>query len=324
MKKSFFIILIIVILVLGGCGQSSDTFLLYRDTVSSVSYDNQNFMSEADFFASDLAVIPLSISSTEDAIITSAAALLIDNATNEKIYSDNIYEKRYPASITKLFTALVVLKKGALTDSVTISHEAANIPDPGAKKCGFEEGDIISLEALLNCMLIYSGNDAAIAIADHLGGTEEQFVTLMNEEAKRIGAVHSNFVNPHGLHDDNHYTTAYDIYLAFHKLIGYDTFRNIIKTSSYTAEYTDKDGNAKQKTFETTNMYFTGEEEQPENMEILGGKSGTTYKAGDCLILLSRDASGHEYISLILKASGKELLYDEMGILFSFLGNNAP
>jgi D-alanyl-D-alanine carboxypeptidase len=318
-RKSFLILLIIVIMVIGGCGQSSDTYLLYRDTATPISYDNGILMSESDLFASDLAVIPLEESSTEEGLITSEAALLIDTATNEKIYSDNLYEKRYPASITKLFTALVVLKKGALTDSVTISQAAANIPDPGAKKCGFEEGDIISLEALLNSMLIYSGNDAAIAIADHLGGTEEQFVKLMNEEAKRIGAVHSNFINSHGLHDENHYTTAYDIYLVFHELIGFDTFRNIIQKSSYTADYIDGDGNEKQKIFETTNLYFVGLEEKPEKFEILGGKSGTTYKAGDCLVLLARDAAGHEYISLLLKASGKELLYDEMGILFSLI-----
>ena len=116
-------------------------------------------------------------------------------------------------------TALVVLKKGELTDSVTVSYNASHIPVAGAKVCGFEEGDVITMDALLHCLLIYSGNDAGIAIAEHMSGSEENFVRIMNSEAKRIGASHTNFVNSHGLHDDNHYTTAYDMYLIFNELI---------------------------------------------------------------------------------------------------------
>lgn len=319
MKKSISILLIIVILTFGGCERSSDLFLSYQDASLLSVTASGVFLTETEFFAEDLAVIPLSKSSTGDQTFASQAAFLVNNTANEALYYKDIYEKLYPASITKLFTALVALKKGALTDLVTISHNAANIPEPGAKICGFDEGDVISLDALLNCMLIYSGNDAAIAIADHLGGSEDQFVTLMNEEAKRIGAVHSNFVNSHGLHDENHYTTAYDIYLAFHELIEYDLFRSIINTSSYTAKYADKNGTPKEKTFKTTNNYLSGETNMPDNVQVIGGKSGTTYKAGDCLILLSKDDKGNEYISVILKASGKEQLYNEMDRLLSMI-----
>jgi D-alanyl-D-alanine carboxypeptidase len=223
----------------------------------------------------------------------------------------------YPASLTKLLTALVVLQYGALTDSVTVSYDASHIPESGARICGYAEGDIISMEVLLNSLLIYSGNDAAIAIADHIGGDEAAFVDIMNEEAQTIGAIHSNFMNSHGLHDDNQYSTAYDIYLIFNELLKYDTFRNIISSDSYTAIYSDKAGNEKQKTFNSTNLFLKDEGENDLVLEVIGGKTGTTSKAGNCLILLCKDSDGKEYISVILKAADNDTLYSQMSHLIS-------
>lgn len=317
MRKRCLIVLVIVILILTGCQKPSDQFLSYLDSNTRVGYDLGNDLSEKDYFAEDVVIIPEKDSGVKDDRISAEAALFVNATEKETLYSKNVYEKLYPASLTKLLTALVVLQRGELTDSVTVSYNASHISDPGAKTCGFKEGDVISLETLLNCLLIYSGNDAAIAIAEHIGGSEENFVQLMNEEAKRIGAVHSNFVNSNGLHDENHYTTAYDIYLIFHELIKADTFRSIINTSSYTANYSDKDKNPKQKTFETTNLYLSGEKELPERLEMIGGKSGTTYKAGNCLILLTKDANENNYISLILKASDQDQLYTDMLQLFA-------
>lgn len=107
----------------------------------------------------------------------------------------------------------------------------------GAKLCGFAEGDKITLKKLLYSFLICSGNDAGIAIAEHISGSVEKFAELMNKEAKSLGCSGSNFVNPHGLHDDNHYTTPYDLYLVFHELLNYDVFMDIINQSSYKAEF---------------------------------------------------------------------------------------
>jgi D-alanyl-D-alanine carboxypeptidase len=173
------------------------------------------------------------------------------------------------------------------------------------------------MDALLHSLLIYSGNDAGIAIADHVAGSEEAFAKMMNEEAKKIGAIHSHFVNPHGLHDDNHYTTAYYLYLIFHELLKNDTFRSIISMDSYEAVYKDRDGNDKTKTFKTTNKYLNGSVEAVDNIKIIGGKTGTTDKAGNCLILLSEDNKNNDYISLILKADSSESLYSEMSDLLS-------
>lgn len=319
MRKKLFIIpfLVVLILALGGCKNASDTFLAYKDNTGLMEFEDEGSLAISSFFAENLAVAPLVSDNSESLELHSEAALLVDATTDEVLYSKNIFKKLYPASLTKLFTALATLKTGALTDTVSVSYAASHISEAGAKLCGFNEGDVISLEALLNCMLIYSGNDAAIAIADHLGGSEESFVAFMNQEAERIGAVHSNFVNSHGLHSDEHFTTAYDMYLAFNELIAYDSFRSIINTGTYTLYYVDKDGNNKEKTFNSTNLYFSGDKMPPDSISIIGGKTGTTSKAGDCLILLSRAENDHEIISVIMNAPDKDKLYEDMDLLFT-------
>ncbi len=318
MKKRFLgMIILIVITLLGGCKNSAEEFLAYQDTLNSPVYSVDNRLTEGDFFAEKLAVVTEEDNTGGDEQLTSGASLLINTTDNRVIYADHVYDRMYPASLTKLLTTLVALRYGELTDLVTISYNASHITEIGAKTCGFEEGEEISLEALLYSMLIYSGNDAAVAVAEHVGGSVEKFAQMMNEEAVKIGAVHSNFVNPNGLHDDNQYTTAYDLYLIFHELLEYDLFRSIINIPSYTAVYSDKDGNAKEKTFTSTNQYLEGEEALDPGLEVIGGKTGTTSKAGNCLILLVQDSDKKEYISVVLKAPDKGTLYSQMTELLS-------
>ena len=319
MKGKLLFFILIVSLILVGCKSSSGEMLAFQETKASTGVSLDTQLMEADFFADNLVIINEEDNHGDDAELTSDAHLLVNITDNEVIYADNVYEKLYPASLTKLMTALIVLQYGELTDSVTISYNASHISEPGAKLCGFEEGDVILMEALLYSLLIYSGNDAGIAIAEHIGGSEEGFANMMNEEAKKIGAVHSNFVNSHGLHDNNHYTTAYDLYLIFNQLIAYDTFHSIISTSSYTAKYWDVNGNEKEKTFTTTNRYLNGKAATIEGLEIVGGKTGTTFKAGNCLMLYSKDKNQTGYISLILKSANGDQLYSQMSHLLSLI-----
>ena len=142
---------------------------------------------------------------------------------------------------------------------------------------------------LLYSFLVFSGNDAGVAIAEHVGGSVEKFVDMMNDEVKDLGAIDSHFVNPHGLHDDKHYTTVYDLYLVFHELLQYDTFMDIINQPNYKAKYTDKDGKKHTKYFKTTDRYLIGTATAPKGVKVIGGKTGTTQKAGSCLILYSKD-----------------------------------
>ncbi len=305
------------IMTLGGCQKSSKELLTFAEMASVTGYSLDYQLTQADFFSENLVIIPEEYNTGGDSQLSSGSNLLINVTDQEIVYADNIYDRLYPASLTKLMTALVVLQYGELNDSVTISYKASHITEPGAKLCGFREGDVISMDALLKSLLIYSGNDAAIAIADHVAGSEEGFVSMMNKEAKRIGAVHTNFMNSSGLHDDNQYTTSYDMYLIFNELMKFETFRSIIGIDSYTAIYQDKDDTPIEKTFVATNLYLKEQAEVPEGFVILGGKTGTTRKAGNCLILLSKDTSEKEYISVIMKASNNNTLYSQMSYLLS-------
>ena len=225
----------------------------------------------------------------------------VNNAETDCAY--NIHKKIYPASTTKILTALVALENGNLSDTVTVADEA----DSGKfaadeQTCGIKAGDQLTLEDLLNGLLLYSGNDNAVAIADHIAGSTEKFAEMMNAEAKKLMATNSHFVNPSGLHDDNHYTTAYDLYLIFNECIKHDDFVKIINSSSYTAHITGADGTKRDVKWEPTNYYAKGEATPPDNVTIIGGKTGTTKGAGNCLILLTKDSSGNPYISIIMGA----------------------
>ena len=132
----------------------------------------------------------------------------------------------------------------------------------------------------------------------------------MNEEAKLLGATNTHFVNPNGLHNDEHYTTAYDMYLIFNEAIKSETFLQIINATTYTAVYQSVRGSTVEKTYTTTNQFLTGEKDFPDNFTIIGGKTGTTYDAGKCLILLVKDEDGNPYILIGLGCDTRERLYN--------------
>ena len=202
-----------------------------------------------------------------------AGAFNID--THQVLYSQNLFEKLYPASTTKILTAYIILKNCDLNATVTVSHDAAN-PGHSSSVCGLKEGDVITVQDLLYGLLLESGNDAAIALAEYCSGSVEEFAKLMNSTAKSFGATNSNFVNPSGLPDENHYTTIYDMYLIFSNAISLESFVAIISSQTHDAAYTNAQGAAVSKTFKNTCGYLTGAYTAPENVTVTGGKTGTT------------------------------------------------
>ena len=161
-------------------------------------------------------------------------------------------------------------------------------------------------------LLLHSGNDNATAIAEYVGGSMDGFAKMMNKEAKKLMATGTHFVNSNGLHNDDHYTTAYDLYLIFNECIKNDDFVKIIKSKSHTAKVTGSSGAVRSITWEPTNFYATGEAEKPDNVTVIGGKTGTTKLAGNCLVLLTEDENNHPYISIVMNADTKPLLYKDM------------
>ena len=246
---------------------------------------------------------------------------LLFNLSNHKVlYAKGIYDRVYPASITKIMTAMLALQSGKLEDTVTITQENVTLEE-GSQVCGFVAGDQVTLDQLLHCLLVYSGNDAASAIAEYVGGTTENFVQMMNSYAASLGCTGTHFTNPHGLQDENHYTTPYDIYLMLNEAIKYQEFTEITQLSSYTVDYTGADGSALSTTLPATDHYLTGEANPPKDVTILGGKTGTTDSAGNCLAILTQNAYGKPFVSIVMGASSKDLLYQEMNSLLQNLNS---
>lgn len=268
-----------------------------------------------DGFASNLCVIG-DESSFDQEFATSEAAALFDVNNREVLYSKNAYERLYPASITKVMTALVAIKHADLKERVVVTEEAM-VTEEGATLCGIRPGDTLTMEQLLYGLMLPSGNDAGAAIAIHMAGSIEGFAEMMNEEAAALGATGTHFINPHGLNDPNHYTTAYDLYLMFNEALKYPVFRQVIGTKEYTANYHDKDSQPVSKTWKGGNWFMTGERETPEGLTVFGGKTGTTQSAGYCLIMGTKDSGDKEYISVVLKADSRSDLYDNMENIIS-------
>ena len=239
---------------------------------------------------------------------------LFDITNYETIYAKNVHEKLFPASTTKILTAYVVLKHGNLDDIVTVTKENIAL-ESDSSHCGLKAGDQISVKELLYGLMLKSANDAANALADYISGSTGKFAELMNEEAKLLGATNSNFVNAHGLHDENHYTTVYDLYLIFQNALNNETFREISGSTSYIANYYNASGSKVTVEWENTMQYFTRNKIAPEGVTVMAGKTGTTSKALSCLVLLSENEAREEFISIILKSRDRGVLYDEMNDL---------
>lgn len=244
------------------------------------------------------------------------AAGLFDLKNNKVLFADKINDKLFPASTTKIMTAYLALKYGRLDDVVTVEPDAVDFA-PDEQVCGLEAGDKVTLNDLLNGMLLYSGNDCAVAIADHISGSVKAFADLMNKEAIALGATNTHFVNPNGLHNDDHYTTAYDLYLIFNACIKDQRFLDIISKKSYTGTLTGRDGTVRTREWLPTNEYSLGEEAAPPGVTVFGGKTGTTDEAGSCVMLYSQNAKGDPYISIVMGAADKQELYSQMSSLLS-------
>ena len=301
-------ILCVAALFITGCGASDiseNPYQVYSSSMSQYDGENSNF----DFFSKDLCVkedVNIGMDTVDSQVAEGAGVFNLD--TKEIPYSQNLFKRLYPASTTKILTAYIIIKNCNLTDMVTVSENAvAQAADSSV--CGLNAGDVISVNDLLYGLMLASGNDAAIALAEYYAGSVEAFSEIMNEEALMLGATGSHFVNPGGLPDENHYTTVYDMYLIFKEAISYDSFVNIISTLNYNASYQDAAGNETTNTWNNTNRFLTGRSEVPEGFTIVGGKTGTTGAAGYCLVLYSLNAKGERIISIVFKADGPSNLY---------------
>ena len=302
-----------------GCGQLDYSVAYGSDgapsTVSIGGYSG----TRTETFAKDLCVYEGDVLGDGTLDLTQCeSAVLCDVNNKDVIYSKNAFEQLYPASLTKIMTALVALKYGDM-EQILVATDAVVVHESGAQLAGIKPGDSMTLNQALRIMLLYSANDVSLLIADNLGGGDvNRFVDMMNEEAKNLGATGTHFMNPHGLSNPEHYTTAYDLYLIFNECIKYEDFVEIISMPSFETTYKSMNGQDVHLQVNNTNGYITGKHAAPVNTTVIGGKTGTTSAAGHCLIILSKDINGAPYISVVLKSESTESLYNNMN---SLLGN---
>ena len=242
--------------------------------------------------------------------VTAKAVLVMDLTTGDILYENNADERMYPASITKILTGIIVIENVSLGATLTADDEVA-VVEPTALR--MKTGEKINAKDALYCMLVASCNDLAELFAKHISGSVQEFAKLMNQKAEEIGCTSSHFTNPHGLHDDDHYTTARDLAKIVSYCMKNDLFREIVKLPEYTitrGQGANKPGSVE--TVRSTNwllynttttIYVGPDKTTPKYEGCIGIKTGYTEEAGGCLVAAA-ERNGTTIVSIVLGSNG--------------------
>ncbi|MFU0827728.1 MAG: Peptidase-S11 domain-containing protein [Lachnoclostridium sp.] len=305
MKKSIALFSIICLLIV-------NTSSVFAQTVSnSATVDsNTSLNSEVN---SDVNSEETSLKWPDDKPeVNSTAAIVMDASTGAILYSKNIHKKLYPASITKILTALVALDNSSLGETVEFSKNAIYDVDLDSSRIGIDVGEKLTMEQCLYGIMLESANEVSYAIAEHISGSIEAFADLMNKKAKELGCTDSNFVNPHGLPDPNHYTSVHDMALIAKAAINNDIFRQITSTKSYVIPPT----NIQDETRYLANHHkFINGAKKFEG--AIGGKTGYTSKAKYTLVTFA-ERNGMTLISVIMQCDSIANEYSDTAKLLNY------
>ena len=302
-------VLALTVVLCSGC--SGNPFQISDSFDSYYTKNKEDTGSDLRGMAANLAVLSEEESTDPDYQSKDYADLLINDSAGEVLESYHCFDKVYPASITKVMTALLTLEHGNLDDEITLKHDI-NLTENGAVISTLTKGDTVTVGQVFHTMMIKSANDCAVILAEYVAGSEAKFVDMMNAKAKELGATHTHFVNPNGLHDNDHYTTAYDLYLIFREAVKYDTFVDTVSSKDYTMTYTTPKKTQINEYMQSTNYYLLNEFPVPEGVIMYGGKTGTTSMAKSCLILMTKNKKGERFFSVVLGAETKDDLYSSM------------
>lgn len=254
--------------------------------------------------------------------LSAEAAILINSKTGQILYSKNANEQRYPASTTKILTAILAIENCNLDEKVTASYNAVMAIPSGYSNAEIRVGEQLTVQQLLEVFLVHSANEAGYILAEHVSGTISDFANLMNSKATEIGCQNTYFTNPSGLHDKEHYTTAYDLSLIAQYCMKNTAFRNIVSMPSCTIAATEK--HDERYFLNTNDMLNSKSKYYDEN--VIGIKTGFTSQAKNCLIA-GYNKDGVELISVVLGSSqtasnGLSGKFTDTKILFEYGMNN--
>lgn len=253
---------------------------------------------------------------TAPAVIADSAVLM-DIDTGVILYEKNMHKRQYPASVTKLLTCLVAAEHSKMTDIVTFSHEAVFGIERGSSSIGIDEGEQLTMEECYYAALLDSANEVSSGMAEHVGGSIEGFAAMMNEKVRELGGTDSNFVNANGLHDDNHYTSAYDMALIGQAFARNEELLKISGTAFYHIDPTPMQPDS----IDLRNHHRMlpgcqyGDARPYEYM--LGGKNGFTSVAQLTLVTFAKK-DGHRLVCVVLKDNKKPNHYTDTEALFEY------
>ena len=262
-------------------------------------------------------------STTSELSIDSEAAILAESTTGIIAYEKNADTKMYPASTTKILTAILVIEKCKLSDIVTVDSSALESIPSGYVTGNIVAGEQLTVEDLLYTLMLKSANDVAVVLAQHVSGSVDKFAELMNSKAKELGCKNSHFVNPNGIHDENHYSTAFDLALIASYCMENETFKKIVSTEKYTLPKTNKYTSANRSFSNTNELIIPSSKYYYEY--ATGIKTGYTKEAKSCLIA-SSTKDNISFISVVLggnsSSSGKDTRFIDTKNLFEYGYNN--
>lgn len=254
--------------------------------------------------------------------ITAPNIILAETNTGRILYERDADKQIYPASLTKLMTAILVVENCELDEIVTVSENAVLSVPSGYVNANLQVGEELTVEDLLYIMLIPSANDAANALAEHVGGSIESFSTMMNSRAKELGCTGSNFTNPSGLHQEEHYTTTRDLFFISQKAIQNKTIEKILGTTTYTLPSTNKYTGEK-RVFTTTNYMIRETLKKFYCDYCIGAKTGYTGEAKNCVVEFAKK-DGIELTAIVMgenaKVKGQKFL--DAKIMFEYVFKN--
>ena len=245
----------------------------------------------------------------------SEAGIVMDLDSGAVLFAQNIHVQEYPASITKLLTALVVVENASMDEQVTFSHDAVyNVESGSGNKLQLEEGDVLSVKDCLYVMLLQSSNHAANALAEHVGGSREAFADMMNEKAASLGCRESHFVNPSGLNDPEQLTSAYDMAQIGAAVFGNPTLLEICSTTSATLPPTINNPNGRTYSMEHKLVVTGDSSDENYYPSAVAGKTGYTSLAGQTLVTYA-EQDGRRQVAVTLKSTQRTHYSDTKTIL---------
>ena len=256
---------------------------------------------------------------TREPDLVANAAIVMDAASGQVLYEKNSQEKKYPASITKILTVLIALEHNVdFNATVTMSENAIWGVERDSTLIGLDVGEQVTVKDLVYATMVKSANECAYALAEYVAGDIESFAKLMNERAAEIGCKNTHFITPNGLHDEAHYTTAYDMALITKEALKNETFREIAGTLNYTVPATNLTDETRP-LWNGNKMINPAEPYYYEYCE--GGKTGYTMKANNTLMTFAKK-DGLELICVIMDCDGAKYAYSDTKALYNYCYNN--